>query len=74
MGLSVGWGDMYGYSLPGQYIDITGLTAGRYRLKATADLSDWFKEGSESDNSTWVDIQLEADSTTLRVLEYGPGA
>src|ERR687894_48451 len=29
-GLSVGWGDIYRYNLPDQYIDITGLKSGRY--------------------------------------------
>jgi hypothetical protein len=37
MGLAVGWGDIYHHNLPGQYIDVTGLAAGRYRLWATAD-------------------------------------
>ena len=29
MGISVGWGDRYGYTFPFQWIDITGLTPGR---------------------------------------------
>ena len=37
MGLSPGRGDLYASTLPDQYIDITGLSAGRYRLRATAD-------------------------------------
>jgi hypothetical protein len=54
MGLSVGWGDLYRYNLPDQYIDITGLGRRRYRLEGTADADNWFRESEESNNSTWV--------------------
>jgi subtilase family serine protease len=37
---------------PDQYIDITGLKSGRYRLQATADASNWFTESNESNNTT----------------------
>lgn len=72
MGLSKGWGDIYDASLPDQYIDITGLTSGRYRMRATADQQGWFSEGVESNNYTWVDIQLEGN--TVKVVRYGPAA
>ncbi len=58
MGLSVGWGDKYPWYLAGQYIDITGLTAGNYILRATADESNWFTESNNDNNSTSVPIQL----------------
>jgi hypothetical protein len=69
-GLSIGWGDVYHASLPDQYINITGLGPGRYRLHATADPSHWFTEANESNNFTWVDIQLTGGG--LRILGYGP--
>jgi hypothetical protein len=40
MGLSPGWGDLYGYSLPGQRIDITGVTRGNYCLVSVANPPD----------------------------------
>ena len=40
MGLSVGWGDLYSYSLPGQRIDITGVTRGTYCLVSVANPPD----------------------------------
>lgn len=70
MGLSVGWGDIYNHTLQHQYIDITGLAAGRYRLWATADASDWFRETNNDNNVTWVDLQVQG--TTVRIVEYGP--
>jgi hypothetical protein len=35
--------------------DECGLSDGRYRLRATADDSNWFKEADEDNNRTWVD-------------------
>ena len=58
MGLSPGWGDVYSYTLPDQYIDITGLPAGRYRLTATADADGWFEEADETNNATWVELRI----------------
>jgi hypothetical protein len=73
MGVSVGWGDEYHWSLPDQWIDITGLTAGRYRLIVTADNSNWFVESNEANNATWVDLQLKGNGAP-RVVGYGPAA
>ena len=73
MGLSVGWGDKYGFRLPDQYVDITKLNPGRYRLRAIADAGTWFIEADETNNFTYVDFQLNADGT-MTVLKYGPSA
>lgn len=70
MGLSRGWGDKYPSTLPDQYIDITGLTAGNYRLWATADGSNWYMESAEANNSTYCDIQIR-HNTKLRNLGCG---
>jgi hypothetical protein len=72
MGLSIGWGDAYHWWLPDQYVDITGLTSGRYRLRVTADAKRWFIESRDSNNATWVDLQLKGPR--LQVLAYGPAA
>ena len=73
MGLSVGWGDKYAASLPDQLIDISNLGPGRYRLQITADLQNWFAEIDETNNTTWVDLQLR-NSGQPKVLGYGPVA
>jgi hypothetical protein len=72
MGLSVGWGDLYPRTLPDQYIDITGLTPGRYQLVGTADASDWFLESNNANNVAWINIQLKANNA--RIVAYGPSA
>jgi hypothetical protein len=64
-GLSVGWGDLYHRSLPGQYIDITGLPNGLYRLSATADQANFFLERNDANNSTWVDLRIRARGVTV---------
>jgi Lysyl oxidase len=70
MGLSVGWGDRYTWNLPDQYIDITGLPPGPYRLLAIADLSNGFRETDAFNNHTWVDLQITEIGVTIE--SYGP--
>ncbi len=72
MGLSVGWGDIYTWDLPGQYINITQLTAGNYRLRGVADPSNWFQETNNTNNRTWVDLRITSNGVT--VLRHGPSA
>jgi hypothetical protein len=72
MGLSRGWGDTYGWQTVGQYIDVTNLTSGRYRLQATADAPDWFVESNNTNNFTWANVQLKHGQVS--VLRYGPSA
>lgn len=76
MGVSVGWGDTYPWSLPDQYIDITGLANGKYRLVATADPDGRFIESNPGNNTTWVDLALTTrkNGTSVKVLGYGPSA
>ena len=75
MGLSIGWGDRYVWTLPGQSVDITGLEPGRYRLEMTADPDGWFRESRTDNNTTWADIELgrSADGLpTVRVIAKAP--
>jgi hypothetical protein len=71
-GLSVGWGDTYPAWRTLQWIDITGLNSGLYRLRATADPANWFAETNNANNSTWVTLRLTGSG--VRVLTYGPAA
>jgi Lysyl oxidase len=70
-GLSVGWGDRYPWSLPDQYIDTTGLPDGNYRLWATADQANVFQESNDANNSTWVDLRIDA-ANGVTVLRKAP--
>jgi hypothetical protein len=71
-GLSVGWGDKYPANIFDQWVDITNLPDGQYRLRATADPRGYFVETTETNNSTWVDLSIIG--TTVKVLRYGPSA
>jgi len=58
-GLSIGWADYYGSSLPGQGLDVRGLADGRYCLRNEADPRDRLDESDEGNNgrSTLVRIR-----------------
>jgi hypothetical protein len=74
MGLSIGWGDAYAFTLGDQYVDITGVADGPYRLVVTADPVNWFRESNETNNLTWVDLELRNGGHEVNVLAYGPSA
>jgi hypothetical protein len=57
-GISVGWGDRYPFSLPDQFIDVTRLPVGVYRLVAVVDPQDVVLEADETANTTSIDVRL----------------
>lgn len=71
MGLSVGWGDKYPWNFAWQWIDVTGLKGGDYRVCVTADPQDWFAEVEQRNNSTWTDIRIASTGSIVQVLRYG---
>lgn len=64
-GISVGWGDKYGYQLPGQSIDITGLPDGTYNLTIDVDPKDQLLEMDESNNAETIQILIEGTNVSL---------
>jgi hypothetical protein len=72
MGLTPGWGDVYPWTLPDQYVDITKLPRGKYRLRAVANDGAGFVESTAANNGTWVDIKIGRRSAN--VLATGPTA
>jgi hypothetical protein len=73
-GISAGWGDRYSWRLTDQFIDVTGLPAGVYRVSAVADHPGLFAERDESDNGTWIDVRLthRAGAPQVRVVGRPP--
>jgi hypothetical protein len=71
-GLSVGWGDRYAYSVAYQWIDVTGLADGTYRVRAVAEPKHLFSETSTTDNVTWTIVRVTGDSVT--VVKQGPSS
>jgi hypothetical protein len=74
-GMSIGWGDTYGATLPGQEIEVTDFPAGTYRLTTTVDPENRLVEQDEADNSSAVRIYLDPAARTVQVLgQEDPGA
>lgn len=73
MGLSVGWGDVYGWNLAWQWIDVSALSPGDYVVRARADPKAIFTEADTSNNTTWTKIRIAA-TNEITVLEQGPAA
>jgi lysyl oxidase len=65
-GLSVGWADTYGYFLPGQYLNVTGLGRGRYCLVSTADPDNLLRESNNSNNARRTRIALHPVKQTVK--------
>lgn len=57
-GMSVGWGDTYGSSLPGQSLLIGDLPAGTYRLRHIFDPKNLIVETREDDNESCKLIEI----------------
>lgn len=51
MGIQSDWGDFYGSQLYDQWVDVTGVTPGTYRLRATADPDGLYEESDETNNT-----------------------
>ena len=69
-GLSVGWADRYPYSVGHQWIDITNISDGTYRVRVTADARNYFLETNNVNNSNYADVKIQG--TTVTVLGQGP--
>jgi hypothetical protein len=67
-GLSVGWADTYGYFLPGQQLNVTGLRRGRYCLVSTADPHNVLRESDNSNNVHRAKIALHPAKRTVERL------
>lgn len=68
-GISSGWADIYDSYLPGQALPIAHLADGRYGLVVTLDPSNRLHESVESDNVTWVTVELFDNAKQARIVE-----
>src|SRR5262245_28686086 len=67
-GMSIGYGDRYGYQLPGQSIDLSLLQDGLYELSITFDPANKIVETSDSDNTSCLLLQIGITSRTVQTL------
>jgi hypothetical protein len=73
MGLSVGWSDVYPWSVAYQWIDISGLPDGDYVVLAQADPYVQFTEATVANNTTWTRVRIAANDQ-VTILQQGPAA
>jgi hypothetical protein len=52
MGISPGWGDLYASQIWDQWVDVTGVAPGTYRLVGIADPDDLYEESNEANNAS----------------------
>jgi hypothetical protein len=72
-GISVGWADTYRYTLPFQWIDITGLPGGTYTVRTMSDPNDWFLEEDETGRCGWTRVRFGSSGTSVAVVSRGTG-
>lgn len=69
MGTSRGWGDIYRWSIAFQWIDITDLPNGKYKVRVVVDpplaTGGFFAESDESNNRSWTKIRIGASGVTI---------
>lgn len=69
--LTRGWGDVYRWQRPGQFMEFQGNGDGTYVARATVDKSNTTLETDESDNSSYALIRVVGRHVDL--LERGQG-
>lgn len=69
MGTSRFWGDIYKSTIAFQWIDITGLANGTYKLNVVADgpygTKGKFMESNDLNNRSWAKIRIGTSTVTL---------
>lgn len=70
-GLSVGWGDVYRWQRPGQYVEFAGNGDGLYVVRSVVDIRNHVLESDERDNAAYALVQVTGES--VRIVERGQG-
>jgi hypothetical protein len=69
MGISKNWGDTYPSTFKYQWVDITDLPNGDYRLRVIADPAEvpggLFIESDETNNAGWAKIRIQGRQVTV---------
>jgi hypothetical protein len=70
LGLTVGWGDVYRWQRPGQFVEFDGGD-GLYVVRTTVDKNNLVLEENEADNASYAYIKVTGHDVQL--LERGQG-
>jgi hypothetical protein len=71
LGLSPGWGDIYRWQRPGQYVEFGANPDGLYVVRVTIDIERHVLVTNPNDNSAYALIKVVGDS--IQLLERGQG-
>jgi hypothetical protein len=74
MGISVGWGDVYEPYYTLQWVDVTGLPSGDYRLCSFVNPQNLWLEKTTDNNYQYVDFTFNATDKSLAVIASGATA
>lgn len=74
MGISVGWADDYPPMIKYQWIDITKMPKGVYRLCAKVNPLGWWLEASPDNNYHWLDVWVNRNKTKFEIRGSGTTA
>ena len=72
LGISIGWADVYGRNLPGQWIEVTGLADGEYWLEVIANPygQDRILESDYTNNTTRIKVNLVVPEPQILPGDY----
>ncbi|HET6692060.1 MAG TPA: lysyl oxidase family protein [Miltoncostaeaceae bacterium] len=73
MGISRDWGDLYGSQLWDQWVDVTDVTPGTYRLRATVDPTGLYRESDEGNNTTDDQVVIPGVVAQSRTVSTAAG-
>jgi hypothetical protein len=71
LALTSGWGDVYRWQRPGQYVEFDGNGDGHYVVRTTVDKSNTTLETNDADNSAYALIRIRGRQVEL--VERGQG-
>jgi hypothetical protein len=75
MGISAGWGDIYTWDLPAQYIDISTVPDGTYEVVSSTNFDGKLQTSDRSQETGVTCVQLTTDATgatSIRTIEEFP--
>jgi hypothetical protein len=72
MGISRGWGDVYTWDLPAQFLDITGVPDGTYDLVSTANPACKLAEAASGMEQAVTRIVLHGSDPVKTLGDFGP--
>lgn len=71
MGISVGWADEYPASIAYQWVNVTGLPVGDYRLCTTPNPDGAWLERDYTNNSAWIDLRVNIGAKQVTIIGQG---